>query len=215
MLKAAPEMEAEFTVTGDVPEEVRVNDCVEEEFTVTLPKLRVEVLSVNCGLAAAAPVPLKATVAVLPLVELLLIVSCPVAAPAAAGRNCSCRVTDWFGLSVTGKVPATMVKPAPVIDAEFTVRADVPEEVRVTEPVAAEFTVTLPKLRAEELSVNFGCRCRPCAADAVLGDAINDKQQINARRCAPRRRLSHENFSSGHDRFRVFVGELLVDVDTT
>ena len=47
MLKAAPEMEAEFTVTGDVPEEVSVNDCVAEEFTVTLPKLRVEALSDN------------------------------------------------------------------------------------------------------------------------------------------------------------------------
>ena len=47
MLKAAPEIEAEFTVTGDVPEEVRANDCVDEEFTVTLPKLRVEALAVN------------------------------------------------------------------------------------------------------------------------------------------------------------------------
>jgi hypothetical protein len=87
MLKAAPEMEAEFTVTGEVPEEVRANDCVDEEFTVTLPKLRVEVLNVNCGLAAAVPLPVRATVAVLPFDELLLIVSCPLAAPAAAGRN--------------------------------------------------------------------------------------------------------------------------------
>jgi len=47
MLKAAPEMEAEFTVTGDVPDEVRANDWVAVELTVTLPKLRVEVLSVN------------------------------------------------------------------------------------------------------------------------------------------------------------------------
>jgi hypothetical protein len=38
MLKAAPEMEAEFMVTGDVPEEPSVNDWVDEEFTVTLPK---------------------------------------------------------------------------------------------------------------------------------------------------------------------------------
>jgi hypothetical protein len=47
MLNAAPVMEAEFTVTGDVPEEVSVSDCVAEEFTVTLPKLRAVVLSVN------------------------------------------------------------------------------------------------------------------------------------------------------------------------
>src|SRR5258708_3712118 len=92
--------------------------------------------------ATAVPVPLNATAAVLPLVELLLIVSCPVTAPAAVGRSCSCRVTDWLGLSVTGKLPATMVKPAPAIEAEFTVTAEVPDDVSVTERVAEEFTVT-------------------------------------------------------------------------
>ena len=68
-MNAAPLIEAEFTVTGDVPEEVSVNDCVAEEFTVTLPKLRVVALSVNFELAAAAPVPLNDTTAVVPLVE--------------------------------------------------------------------------------------------------------------------------------------------------
>jgi hypothetical protein len=94
MLKAAPEMEAEFTVTDDVPEEVSVNDCVAEEFTLTLPKLRVVALSVNFELAAAAPVPLNDTTAVLPLVELLLIVRLPVADPVAAGLNWTCKVID-------------------------------------------------------------------------------------------------------------------------
>jgi hypothetical protein len=87
-----------------------------------------------------------------------------------------------------------MVKPAPLIEAEFTVTAEVPDEVSVTEPVAAEFTVTLPKLRDEALSVNFGCRCRPCLADALLGDVTNASPQINARRSVPRRRLSQANF---------------------
>ena len=94
MLKAAPVMEAEFTVTGDVPDEVSVNDCVVEEFTATLPKLRVEALSVNFGFAAAVPVPLNATTAVLPVVELLLIVRLPVADPVADGLNWTCRVVD-------------------------------------------------------------------------------------------------------------------------
>jgi hypothetical protein len=40
---------AEFTVTGDVPVDVSVNDCVVAEFTVTLPKVRFDVLTVNCG----------------------------------------------------------------------------------------------------------------------------------------------------------------------
>jgi hypothetical protein len=160
-------------------------------------------------------VPLKATVAVLPLVELLLIVSFPVAAPAAVGRNFSCKVTDWFGLSVTGKFPATMVKPAPVIEAEFTVTAEVPEDVSVTEPVAAEFTVTLPKLRVEVLSVNFGCRCRLGLADALVADVTNAKLQIDTRRSARRRPLSEAKVFPVQDRFRDFVGELLIDVVTT
>jgi hypothetical protein len=37
----------EFTVTGDVPVEVSVNDWVVAVFTVTLPKLRLAVLTVN------------------------------------------------------------------------------------------------------------------------------------------------------------------------
>jgi hypothetical protein len=212
MLKAAPEMEAEFTVTGDAPEEVRANDCVDEEFTATLPKLRVEALSVNFELAAAVPVPLKITVALLPLLELLLIVSLPLAAPVAVGRNFTCKVTDLFGSSVTGTLPPTMVKAAPVIDAEFTVTAEVPEDVSVTEAVAAEFTGTLPNLRIEALSVNFG---RAGFADAPLADVADAKQQINPRRSGPRRLLGQADLFSGEDRFRDFVGRFVVDVDTT
>src|SRR5438309_5692486 len=102
MVKDPPATEAEFTVTGDVPVELSVNDWLAVVLRFTLPKLRLEVLSDNCGFAAAVPVPLKATVAVLPLAELLLIVSCPVAAPAAVGRNFSCKVSDSFGASDTG-----------------------------------------------------------------------------------------------------------------
>ncbi len=40
-------------------------------------------------------VPLRATTAVLPLVELLLIEICPVAAPVAVGSNRTCRVVAW------------------------------------------------------------------------------------------------------------------------
>ena len=181
MVKPAPAIEAEFTVTAEVPDDVSITKPVAGEFTVTLPKLRAGVLSVNCGLAAAVPVPVRATVAVLPLVELLLIVSFPLAAPAAVGRNFSCRVTDWFGVSVTGKLPATMVKPAPAIEADFTVTAEVPDDVSVTEAVAEEFTVTLPKLRAEALSVNCG-RCRLGRADALLTDITNARPHASARR---------------------------------
>ena len=65
---------AELTVTGAVPVDVSVNDCIVAVFTVTLPKLKVAVLTVNCGLGAAALVPPRVTRFVLPLDELLPIV---------------------------------------------------------------------------------------------------------------------------------------------
>jgi len=43
-------------------------------FTVTLPKLKVAALTVNCGLGAAVLVPLRVTCAVEPVDESLLIV---------------------------------------------------------------------------------------------------------------------------------------------
>ena len=62
---------AELTVTGEVPVEVSVSDCVVAVFTVTLPKLKLAELTVNCGLGAAVLVPLRVTRFVLPLDELL------------------------------------------------------------------------------------------------------------------------------------------------
>jgi len=67
-------MAAEFTVTGDVPVDVRVNDWVVAVLTVTLPKLKLVALTVNCGLATAEPVPPRVTTVVLPDDELLLMV---------------------------------------------------------------------------------------------------------------------------------------------
>jgi hypothetical protein len=207
MVKPAPAIEAEFTVTAEVPDDVSVNEPVAEEFMVTLPKLRVEALSINFGLAAAAvAVPVRATAAVLPLAELLLIVSCPVSVPTAVGKNRNCKVTEWFGLSVTGKLPETMVKPAPEIEAEFTVTAEVPDDVSVTEPVAEEFTVTLPKLRAEALSVNSDRRSRPCFANALLADTANIKPQTNARRRTLPRPLSRGNPAARQEDTPIFTG---------
>ena len=67
-------MVAELTVTGDVPDDVNVSDCVVAVFTVTLPKLKLAALTVNCGLGAAALVPLRVTCAVEPVDESLLMV---------------------------------------------------------------------------------------------------------------------------------------------
>jgi hypothetical protein len=99
-------------------------------------------------------VPLRATTAVEPVDESLLIVICPLAAPVTAGLNCTCNVTAWAGFSVIGTLPPTIVKPAPVMVAELTVTGAVPVDVNVNDWVVAVFTVTLPKLRLAVLTAN-------------------------------------------------------------
>jgi hypothetical protein len=94
MLKPAPDIVAAFTVTADVPLEASVNACVAAEFTVVFPKLSVAALTVNCGAEAAIPVPPNPTTVVLPLLESLLIVICPVADPVTVGLNCIFSVSD-------------------------------------------------------------------------------------------------------------------------
>jgi hypothetical protein len=64
-VKPAPLNVPEFTVTGAVPVEVNVTGCVAAVFSATLPNARLAVLTDNCGLAAAVPVPLRFTTAVL------------------------------------------------------------------------------------------------------------------------------------------------------
>lgn len=86
-MKPAPLITAEFTVTGAVPVDVSVSDWLVVEFTVTLPKLKVAALTVNCGLGAATLVPLRVTCAVEPVDESLLIVIWPLAVPIAVGLN--------------------------------------------------------------------------------------------------------------------------------
>jgi hypothetical protein len=46
-VKPAPAITAEFTITGAVPVDVNVSDCVVDVFTVTLPKLRLPLLTVS------------------------------------------------------------------------------------------------------------------------------------------------------------------------
>jgi hypothetical protein len=214
-LKPVPAIEAEFTVTAAVPDDVSVSESVAEEFTLTLPKLRVAALVVNCGLVAAVPVPLKAADPGL-VAELLVIVSFPVAAPAAVGRNFSCKVTDWFGLSVTGELPETMVKPAPLMVADSSFTARVPVDVSVTEPVAGELTVTLPKLRVETLS--FRVRASLCFTVAPA-DVTNARQQASARRRTLPRPLSLEISVEGLELRPICCGdwgvESHVEADTT
>ena len=82
--KPVPAKVAELTVTAAVPEEVNVRVCVALVLSGSLPKASAPALKVSCG---AVPVPLRATVLVLPLDELLEMVIVPLAAPAAVGSK--------------------------------------------------------------------------------------------------------------------------------
>ena len=91
------------------------------------------------------PEPLSETCVVAPVVELLVIVNFPLAAPATVGSNCTLSVTDWLGFNVTGKVAPESLKPVPCSATELTVNGAVPDDVRVSESVPVESTGTLPK----------------------------------------------------------------------
>ena len=75
---------AELTVTAAVPEDVNVSVFVEVVLSVSLPNASVVALRASCG---EVPVPLRATVLVLPLKELLEMVIVPLAAPATVGSK--------------------------------------------------------------------------------------------------------------------------------
>ena len=81
-------------MSGAVPDDVKVSVLLAVVFTVTLPKLMEFALSVRVGVAAAVPVPLKATVSVLPLESLLEMVIVPVAVPVTVGLKLTWSVTD-------------------------------------------------------------------------------------------------------------------------
>ena len=93
---------------------------------------------------AAVPVPVRPMTAVPLVEELLMIVSCPVAAPAVDGSNCTFSVAICPVVNVAGNVGPDSVKPVPVTVAELTVTDPVPVLVKVTVCVDSVFNVTLP-----------------------------------------------------------------------
>jgi hypothetical protein len=109
---------------------------------------------------AAVPLPVRLTAVFGLAVELLEKISCPATDPAAVGANWTARLVLWPGLSVVGKLAPDAEKPAPLAVTELIVTGAVPVEVRVTDWVAAVFTVTLPNERAGELT--------PKAADGAF-----------------------------------------------
>ena len=141
------EIVAVFTITGAAPVELKVSVCIVDAPTITVPKLKLPVLNPKMGSGVVVPIPLSGSVIVLLELELLLIVSCPLAIPVAFGLNCTCRVSDWFGFRIAGRAPFIRENPTPLRVAELMVSGDVPVDVRVNVCVDDESTVTLPKSR--------------------------------------------------------------------
>jgi hypothetical protein len=102
------------------------------------------------------PVPVRLTVAVGLVDELLAMVRVPVAAPAVVGSNST--LTVAVGLEVfrvSGKVAPEKEKPVPAMATELTVTGAPPVEVRVTDCVAGVFRVTSPKAMLVELTLSM------------------------------------------------------------
>jgi hypothetical protein len=94
-------------------------------------------------------------------------VSCPVAAPAVVGSNCTSSVTARLGFKVTGNVAPDIVNPVPLSVPELTVTGAVPVEVNVTGSIDGVFKATLPNVKSVALIVNvapataaFSCRAK-------------------------------------------------------
>ena len=116
-----------------------------------MPKFTAVGFTVNCGVVVTVPLPLSATFAVPPVVELLVIVSCPDAAPADVGLNCTCSVTAWFGFNVTGKVAPDTLKPAPLTVAALIVTAAVPVDVSVTGWVTGDIHLSIAEVHRRRI----------------------------------------------------------------
>jgi hypothetical protein len=103
-----------------------------------------------------APVPLRATVIVPPIEQLLPSATVPVAAPAVVGSNCTSSVDVCPGFSVIGNVAPASLNPAPLTDPALIVTGAVPVDVIVTDCVAGVFRLTVPKPTLVLPKVNVG-----------------------------------------------------------
>lgn len=110
-----------------LPVFVRTTDCEDEAPTVTLPKVRLDLLAETCG-ADATPVPETVT---LTEFELLSMESVPEAAPEAAGLNDAVKFAFWPAPSVSGVAIPEALNPLPEIARLVIVKSELPVFERV------------------------------------------------------------------------------------
>jgi hypothetical protein len=167
MLKPAPVVVAEETVTFAVPELVKVIVCVVLLPVATEPKLTLPGFAVSWP---CTPVPDKDTVAGDPAALLAMEIE-PVAAPAADGVNVVLNDALAPAATVIGNAPL-VAKPVPDALAEVTVSVALPEFVNETVCVPVLPTLTLPKLTLGEPSVNCACPAVPVPLNAIVSGEL-------------------------------------------
>jgi hypothetical protein len=121
------------------------------------------------------PVPVRLTVIVFPAEELLAMLNRPAPGPALVGSNCTVSVTDWPGFNLAGNVAPETEKPVPTRETVLISSGHVPEDVNVTDCVAAVFTGILPKAMLVALTLIVDATAvRPMAkvADAPAEFAV-------------------------------------------
>jgi hypothetical protein len=168
-------------INAAVPEEVSVRVLVEVVLTATLPNASVLALKVSCADGADAPVPLRSTVIVPPVEELVEIVMAPLAAPVTVGSKLTWSGMDWPGFRVAGNVGPDIENPPPTTLTELTVNIALPEDVSVSVLVDVVFRGAVPNDRALVLTVNS------IAAEAGLITMAPQPQSIPRRLKAAKR----------------------------
>ena len=162
-----PDTVAELRVKGAFPDDVNVTESDLEVPSTRLPKLSEAALRVRVGVVAV-PVPLNATVAVEPVVEVLPMVKAPVTVPAVVGAKVTGTTRVWPTARVLGKVVAAIENPDPVTASDLIVTAAVPDEVRVTESDLDVPSVMLPNGRLVALRINCGVAAVPVPVRATV-----------------------------------------------
>jgi hypothetical protein len=125
ILKPVPVSVAALTVSGDVPVDVNVTDCVAGVFSTTSPKatlvaLRVSVVvPVPVAPVPVAPDPLKLIATFALDEELLVMVSCPVADPAAEGLNSTLKLNVAPAARVAGRLTELLSEKDVPVTATF------------------------------------------------------------------------------------------------
>lgn len=113
-------------------------------------------------LNTGVPVPLRLTRVDVPLLELLVIVSAPVAAPATVGSNCTVNVAVWVPVRVIGKLTPETLKPVPATVAAVTVTEDVPPDDRTNVCVDGVPTFSEPNDKLTELTLRAMAAAPSC-----------------------------------------------------